>query len=202
MEQLGLSRPRTAADRNRRADARGDIADCPNQPLRLCGGALGALCAVGAPGSRVGGRSPAVRGRGKGRVVVHIGHEPVATAVDCLDNPLISAGVAHSTASGLDPAGQRRLGDEPVAPDLVEQFGLRDHPLTVTQQICQHIKDLRFHIDDLAGTSKLDALDTQLAITESDPHMCHRASWTARCPNRRAAGQDWRETEILACGQS
>ena len=109
-------------------------------------------------------------------MVVHIGHEPVATAVDRLDNPLIPAGVPHSAASGLDPAGQRRLGDEPVSPDLVEEFGLRHDPLTITQQIGQHTEDLRLHIDDLAGTSKLDALDTQLAISESDPHhvIVHR----------------------------
>jgi len=171
IKQARLSRLRAAADRDRRPGARGDIADRQQQPGRRAG-------ARGALGGRVGSRRLAVRGTGNSRVVVHIGHEPVTPAMDRLDDPLISAGVANSAAGGLDPAGQRRLGDEPVTPDLVEELGLRHDSLAMAQQIGQHIENLRLHADDLAGASQLDALDTQLTITESNPHVHHRAPWT------------------------
>ena len=45
----------------------------------------------------------------------------------------------------------------------------------MAQQIGQHIEDLGLHIDDLAGPSQLDTLDAQLAIAESDLHVCHGA---------------------------
>jgi len=131
---------------------------------------------------------------------VGIGHEPVAAAVDGLDDPLISAGIAHGAARGLDPAGQRRLGNEPVTPDLVEEFGLRYHTLAMAQQIGQHVEDLGFHIDDLAGASQLDALDAQLAITELNPHMVHRRPHDAQ--NDVPQARDRRAPGILASGES
>src|SRR5580700_1221133 len=54
----------------------------------------------------------------------------------------------------------------------------------MAQQIGQHVEDLRLQVDDLAAASQLDALDAQLAITESNPHTRHGASRTARCSNR------------------
>ena len=134
--------------------------------MRRCRCALADRVVIGGAAGRRAGRSG---------VLDRIGHEPVVTAVDGPDDPLISAGVAHGTACGLDPAGQRRLGDEPVTPDLVEKLGLRHHPLAIAQQIGQHVEDLGFHIDDLAGPSQLDTLDAQLAIAESDLHVDHGA---------------------------
>jgi hypothetical protein len=92
------------------------------------------------------------------------------------------------------------LGNEPVAPDLVEEFGLRYHTFAMAQQIGQHVEDLRFHIDDLAGASQLDGLDAQLAITESNPHMMHRRPHDAQIDVLQA--RDRRAPGILACGES
>ncbi len=51
-----------------------------------------------------------------------LGDEPVAAAVHRLDRPLCPAVVVDRPAGLLDAGGQRRLGDEPVAPDVVEQL--------------------------------------------------------------------------------
>ena len=54
----------------------------------------------------------------------------------------------------------------------------------MAQQIGQHIEDLGLQVDDLAAASQLDALDVQLAVTESNPHRRNGASRTAQCSNR------------------
>ena len=90
------------------------------------------------------------------------------------------------------------LGNEPVTPDLVEEFGLRYYTFAMAQQIGQHIEDLGFHIDDLADASQLDTLDAQLAITESNPHMVHRRPHDAQIDVLQA--RDRRAPGILACG--
>ena len=64
---------------------------------------------------------------GRGGPAYRSCHEPVATAIDRLDDPLISTTVANRAPRGLDPARKRRLRHEPVTPDLVEEFGLRHH---------------------------------------------------------------------------
>ncbi len=117
----------------------------------------------------------------------HVGDEPVATAVNRLDDPLISTSVADRAPSGLDPAGQRRLGDEPVPPDLVEEFGLRHDTVPVAQQICQDVEDLGLHAHDLVDASQLDALEADLAVAESHRHIRHhRAPWTSQLASASA----------------
>src|ERR1700733_14163550 len=108
MEQLGLPRSGTAADLNGRPGARADTADGPEHLVRRC---------RGAGGGRVVSYGAAVRRAGGSGFLAYIGDKPVTAPVDGLDDPLISAGVAHGAAGGLDPAGQRRLRDEPVTPD-------------------------------------------------------------------------------------
>ena len=105
VEELRLPRPGCAHDLDRRSDPVSDVADHPKHPTRrihvLRGGcAVCRRCSV----ARTGGLG----------LLGHIGDEPVATAVNRLDDPLISTSVANRAPGGLDPAGQRRLGDEPV----------------------------------------------------------------------------------------
>ena len=50
------------------------------------------------------------------------------------DQPLARTVVPDRAASGLDPAGQRRVAHEPVAPDVVEQLGLGDHPVAMVSR--------------------------------------------------------------------
>ena len=98
-------------------------------------------------------------------------HEPALT---CRGQPPGEGSLEFGPASGRDRikqsgGGTGHLRNEPVAPDLVEEFGFRHHALAMAQQIGQHVEDLGFNVDDLAAASQLDALDAQLAITESNP---------------------------------
>ena len=56
-EQLRLSRPGTAADLDRRPDARADIADSPEHLVRRCRGALGGRVVSGGAAVRRAGES-------------------------------------------------------------------------------------------------------------------------------------------------
>src|SRR4029453_10243924 len=70
--------------------------------------------------------------------------------------------------------GERRLGDEPVPPDLVEQLGLRHHPVAVAPQVHEDGEDLGLDRDVLAVAPQLQALVAQLAVAE--PHVDHRGT--------------------------
>jgi hypothetical protein len=83
------------------------------------------------------------------------------------DHALITAGVANGAAGGFDPAGQRRFGDEPVTPDLVQQLGFRYHPVPMAEQITEYVENLRLDFYDRAGAPQFPALEAQLAVAES-----------------------------------
>ena len=75
---------------------------------------------------RIGDRpAVGVRTRWIGRVEDDFAHEAEAPAVDGADQALIAPVVADRLTGGLDPARERGLGHEAIAPDLVEQLGLR-----------------------------------------------------------------------------
>jgi hypothetical protein len=86
-------------------------------------------------------------GRAGGAIVVPNGRladEPVAAAVDGADVALGAAIVAECLAGGLDAGGQRRLGDEPAAPHLVEELVLGDDPVGVADEVNEDLEHLRF----------------------------------------------------------
>ena len=58
------------------------------------------------------------------------------------DHPLSVAVVAERPPDLLDPAGDGRLADETAAPDPVHQLLFRNHPITVRDEIGQHIERL------------------------------------------------------------
>ena len=89
-------------------------------------------------------------GRGAGRLAGR-SDEPVATAVHGTDEPLGVPVVADRLAGLLDPAGDRRLADEPPAPDVVHQLFLGHHPFAVIHQIREHLEDLRLDRDPYTG---------------------------------------------------
>jgi hypothetical protein len=96
--------------------------------------------------------------------------EPVATAVYRADQPLGLPIVAHRLPGLLDPAGNRRLADEPAAPDVVHQLILGHHPVAVANQVRQHLEDLRFDPDPDTRAPQLDLRQIKLHILEGDNH--------------------------------
>ena len=126
----------------------------------------------------------------------HVADKPIAAAVDRLDDPLVTTRVADRPPNRFDAARQRRLGHEPVAPNLVQQLGLGHHPISVTDQVGEDVEDLRLDGDDLAAATQLQAPHTQFEVTE--PHR-HEASIIAR-RSARAPGDSRVVREPPAAG--
>jgi hypothetical protein len=88
--------------------------------------------------------------RGRARFGVgDIGDELVATPVHRADHRLGPAVVTERLTRRLDPAGQRRLGHESIAPDLVEQLLFADEPVVVLSEVGDHVEHLRLDGDRL-----------------------------------------------------
>ena len=79
--------------------------------------------------------------------------EAVAAAVHRRDDALLLAVVAYRSPRLLEPAGDRRLADEPIAPHDVEQLGFGYEPVAMGDQVDQHVEHLGFDVDDLAAAS-------------------------------------------------
>ena len=125
-----------------------------------------------APGGREGGRSGGRRG-----VVLQLDrcHELVAAAVDRADHALRPPVVADGAARGLEPAGERRLADEAVAPDVVEQLLLGDHAVTVLDEVGEEIEHPGLDANPLSGPTEGKDLRVQGVLAEP---IAHR--WTLR----------------------
>jgi hypothetical protein len=105
----------------------------------------------------------------------HVAHEAEPPPVHRADQALVTPVVADRSPGGLDAARQRRLGDEPVAPDLVEQLGLRDDPVAVPDEVVEHVHHLRLDRDPLPATLELHGIGVERHVSESHPHH-HPAS--------------------------
>src|SRR5262245_34047848 len=99
--------------------------------------------------------------------------EPVAATVHGTDEPLGLTVVADCLASLLDPAGDRRLADEPPAPDLVHQLFLGHHPVAVVHQVREYLEDLRLDRHPNTGAPQLDPRQVKLQVLEPNNH-----TWT------------------------
>jgi hypothetical protein len=186
-QQLGPRRPGAALHPQRRAPPGREVVQRPQH-------AVGRRPVVAARAwARTGGGAAPDRGAGGvdhlGDVgdVGDVGDEPVAAAVDRLDDPLVSSGVADRPADGLDAARQRRLRDEPIAPDLVQQLGLGHDPVPVAHQVREDVEHLGLDGDDLSPSPQLQAPDAQLAVTE--PHRHWTSSLHTGCEKSRASRQ-------------
>ena len=96
--------------------------------------------------------------------------EAVPAAVGGRDEPLLPPAVAESLAGRLDPARERRLAHEPVAPHVVEQLLLRDHPVGVHDQVAEDVEHLRLDPTGLARLAQLEALGVELEVLELEDH--------------------------------
>jgi hypothetical protein len=119
--------------------------------------------------------------------------------VNRADRPLLRAVVADSAPSGFDPARQRRLAHEPVAPHVVEQLGLGDDAIAVHDQIPQHVEDLRLDWLGRAAATELEEIGVELTIVEAEDHpaaLMGLMTTTLRSQQRTCSV---RALELLAC---
>ena len=74
--------------------------------------------------------------------------------------------VAHRAARRLDPARESGLADEPIAPDVVEQFMLRHHPIAMGDQMDEDIEHPRLDVDRIVTAPQLEAHRVERVLTE------------------------------------
>ena len=96
----------------------------------------------------------------------HRGNEPVAAPMDGGDDLLALTVVADRLPSFLEPAGQRRLAHESVAPHRVEELRLGHQPVPVGDQMAEHVEDLGLDVDELTAAAQLELVEIELAILE------------------------------------
>ena len=74
--------------------------------------------------------------------------------------------VAHRAARRLDPARESGLADEPIAPDVVEQFMLRHHPIPMGDQVDEDIEHPGLDVDRIVTAPQLEAHRVERVLTE------------------------------------
>ena len=77
----------------------------------------------------------------------HLGDELVAPAVHGADHTLGTAAVAQRLAGTLDPRCERRLADEGVTPDLLQQLALGHDPVAVLDEHDEEVEHLGLQMD-------------------------------------------------------
>ena len=92
--------------------------------------------------------------------------EAVAAAVDGLDDALLGAVVADGAAGRLDATRERRLADEAVAPDVVEQLVLADDAVAVLDEVGEDAEDLRLDRHGRAGVAQLEQTRVEVKCSE------------------------------------
>jgi hypothetical protein len=62
------------------------------------------------------------------------------------------------------------VGDDPAAPDVLDQIVRADYPPAVNHKIKQQVEDLRFERDQLVPAAQLAPLDIEQMVAEAEPH--------------------------------
>jgi hypothetical protein len=85
------------------------------------------------------------------------------------------AGIADGLTHGVNAAAERRVGNDPSAPDLLYDFVFANGAFPVRNQIGQQVKHLGLDMNPNAGSSQFATFDVKLAITETDDHVRPRS---------------------------
>ncbi len=96
-------------------------------------------------------------------------NEAIPATVHGLDGPLCAAVVVDGPPGLFDPGRQCRLGDEAVAPNVVEQLLLGDQPSPLLDEVEQDVEDLRLDLSDPIGPGDFDAVGVDRELPESEP---------------------------------
>ena len=99
-------------------------------------------------------------------VLAHIADEAEALAWQCLDQPLLAAGVADGAAGRIDPVEQGGLRNDAPMPDRGQQLILADHTVTVADQVSEEIEDLGLDSDQGSSPAQLAAIRIEYTILE------------------------------------
>jgi hypothetical protein len=107
-------------------------------------------------------RSAARSDRGHGCAgLLHRGDEAIPATMHRLDDARRARVLVEGTPELLDAARQRRLADDGVGPDPVEQLGLRDQPPRMRCQVLQDRERLRAKRDGLGPPAQPRVVDVE-----------------------------------------
>jgi len=101
---------------------------------------------------------------------LHSGHEAIAPTVQCLDDPLRLPRVSDRAAGLLNARLQRRLADELLGPEMLEEILLGDKAVAVRDEVAQDVEYLRAQVDTPSSTAQFTAARIERIITEKIPH--------------------------------
>ena len=104
------------------------------------------------------------------RLRLHVADEAKTLARDGADHGLILAAVADRLARGVDPARQRRFGDDAAVPDRLDQIVLGDDVVAVFDQVNQQIEHLRLDRDALAAAGQFAEVDIEHMVGKVKLH--------------------------------
>src|SRR5262249_5723865 len=105
-----------------------------------------------------------------GALLAHIADEPEAAAGHGAYEALLLAAVADGLPRGGDPAGQRRLRDDPPVPDPRQQIILARDAIPVLDEIHQEVEYLWFDLDQLGPAPQLAPLQVERVVAEQKAH--------------------------------
>ena len=74
--------------------------------------------------------------------------------------------VADRGARGIDPRGERGFGNNPAAPNGVDQLVFADNPIAISHQIEDQIEDLRLDRNEVVAAAKFAAIRVQDVVRE------------------------------------
>jgi hypothetical protein len=92
-----------------------------------------------------------------------------------LDNTLRLAAVTHSNTHSAEAALQGGITDREPLPNLVAQFLLGDHAVTMLDEIAEHLEDLGSQPRTLAGPGQGIELRVQDTICKAVEHASSAA---------------------------
>src|SRR5438128_2610403 len=96
----------------------------------------------------------------------NLGNETISSPVDRTDDALRFSAVTDSLARFLQSGGERRLGNDPILPQFLQQFFFRDHSIAVLGEIREHIEYLRLYSAGATPAPQLEQAQIELEVTE------------------------------------
>jgi hypothetical protein len=91
---------------------------------------------------------------------------------------LCSAPLSLTALRRIEARRQRRVRDDPPAPNALDQIVLADDPAPVAHQIDEKVEHLRLERDRLSSAAQFAALDIEHVVTKPENHP--RSSGSAR----------------------
>ena len=102
---------------------------------------------------------------------MHLAKEAEASARDCLNEPLLLAGVPNRAPRRIDPAGHGVIRYNTAVPNRLNQFVLAYDMVPMPDEISQNVEYLRLDMDGHAISTQLEHVAIDLAVAKGKDHF-------------------------------